>query len=45
MKLVLAGALFLIALNPLMFSVIDPLRRSALDNFTSCARSCHTQLT
>ena len=32
MNYVLAGALFSIALNPLMFSVIDPLRRWALNN-------------
>jgi CPA2 family monovalent cation:H+ antiporter-2 len=32
MSYVLAGALFSIALNPVMFSVIDPLRRWALNN-------------
>ncbi|MDP2883008.1 MAG: YbaL family putative K(+) efflux transporter [Azonexus sp.] len=31
MSLILAGALFSIALNPLMFSAIEPLRRWALD--------------
>jgi len=38
MSLILAGALFSIALNPLMFSAIDPMRRWALAN-SALARS------
>ncbi|MFZ2971540.1 MAG: YbaL family putative K(+) efflux transporter [Ferribacterium limneticum] len=34
MSLILAGALFSIALNPLMFSAIEPLRRWVLDKST-----------